>query len=126
MAEPSPTPVKKPVTKKVVLAFTYTDVDGKAHDAGSTVTLPRHEANRLIVGGLARLADAAGGKPTGGDEKRATVKDILASVGDDPAKAAAALTAEQAGPARPSLIKKLEAVAGRAPENDVNDPEKEN
>lgn len=40
--------------KKVVLAYPYTDADGKNHKADSSQSLPRHEANRLLDAGLAR------------------------------------------------------------------------
>lgn len=50
-------PAKVP-TRKVVLAAAYTDADGKAHKADATLTLPRHEANRLLFAGLARVPAA--------------------------------------------------------------------
>jgi topoisomerase IA-like protein len=49
-------------TKKVTLAFPYIDADGKERKADSTVSLPRHEANRLLARGLAREPEAP--KPT--------------------------------------------------------------
>lgn len=49
--------VKAP-TRKVVLAYPYTDADGKDHKPDVTLTLPRHEANRLLFAGLARVPDA--------------------------------------------------------------------
>lgn len=46
-------------------------------------------------------------------EEGATVQEILDTVGDDPAKAQAALDAEQASPTpRKSLVSKLEKIAG--------------
>lgn len=49
-------------TKKVTLAAPYTDADGKERKADSMVSLPRHEANRLLARGLAREPEAP--KPT--------------------------------------------------------------
>lgn len=43
--------------------------------------------------------------------KPPSIKDVLAEVGDDPEKAAAALEAEQAGSARPTLVEKLQGIA---------------
>lgn len=50
-----------PETKRVVLAAEYTEAveDGKdkVHKADATITLPRHEAHRLLDAGLARLPE---------------------------------------------------------------------
>lgn len=44
-------------TKKVVLAYDYTDGDDKKHKADATVSLPVHEANNLLARGRARLPE---------------------------------------------------------------------
>lgn len=93
-----------PAEKKVTLAASYTDADEKTHKADATVSLPRHEANRLLDAGLARLPGQ--GKPAKSDR----VADVLSEVGENPELAAAALEAEKAGKNRPSLIEKLEAI----------------
>lgn len=93
--------------KKVTLAAAYTDADGKEHKADSSVSLPRHEAHRLLDAGLARLPEQGQAKES---EKSDRVADVLASVGDDKDKAAAALETERAGKNRPSLIEKLEQI----------------
>lgn len=41
----------------VTLAYPYTDGEGKAHKADTTVSLPRHEAVELIHYGRARVPD---------------------------------------------------------------------
>lgn len=52
----------------------------------------------------------------------ATVKEILAQVGDDPAEAVKALADEQARPQpRTSLVKALEKIAATAPDPDNTD-----
>lgn len=93
--------------KKVTLAAAYTDADGKDYEADAEVDLPRHEAHRLLDAGLARLPEQ--GQPKE-DEKSDRIVDVLAEVGDDKDKAAAALEAERAGKNRPSLIEKLEQI----------------
>lgn len=50
----------------------------------------------------------------GNAAKEPTVAEVLAEVGDDQAKAAAALEAEKAGKNRTSLVSKLEAIANPA------------
>jgi hypothetical protein len=49
------------------------------------------------------------------DTDALTVAEVLAAVGEDPAKAAAALDAEVAGKARKSLISALSAIAESSP-----------
>ena len=64
-------------------------------------------------GFLEKTKAAASGDGDGGSSGPAKVSDILAEVGDDVEKAKAALEAEQqerGEDARPSLVKKLEAV----------------
>lgn len=94
-----------PATKKVTLAADYTDEAGKNHKADASPTLPRHEANTLLAAGLARLPEDGGEA-----SKPPTIPEILAEVGEDKDKAAAALEAERSGKNRPSLIEKLEAI----------------
>jgi len=52
-------------------------------------------------------------EPADDSGKPATVDEILAEVGDDKEKAAAALEAEKAGKNRSSLVSKLEAIASK-------------
>jgi hypothetical protein len=92
-------------TKQVVLAAEYTDEDDKRHKADSEIELPRAEANRLLFAGLARLPKAP--EPVKSDR----VEDVLAEVGDDPEKAAAALAAERDGKNRTTLVSKLESIS---------------
>lgn len=110
---------EKPITypqKTVTLAWPY-DVKGdgvgvKTHKPDTDVELDEHEANRLLLAGLARLpAVAVNG------EKPKPIKDVLAEVGDDPEKAAAALDAEKSSEARPTLIVKLEAIVNAGKDN---------
>ena len=50
-----------------------------------------------------------------GDSGRpARVRDVLAEVGDDPEKAAAALEVEKAGENRPTLVSKLEEIVAKS------------
>lgn len=110
------------VTKKVILAFTYTDADDKTHKAGSTVTLPRHEANRLIKGGLARLPEDA--SPTSEQTRPPKVAEILDLVGENTTLAQAYLDAENAtDQPRSSLVKKLTAIVETADPGSPGDTE---
>lgn len=49
---------------KVTLAYPFTGPDGVEHRADSTISLPRHEANRLLAAGLARTPDPTAAKKT--------------------------------------------------------------
>lgn len=51
--------------------------------------------------------------------KSATVEEVLAGVGDDPAAAAVALEQEKAGKNRTTLVSKLEAIANPSPSGDA-------
>jgi len=42
------------MSKKVILAYLYTDADGKEHKPDATLALEDAEANRLLFYGLAR------------------------------------------------------------------------
>lgn len=42
------------MSTKVILAYPYTDADGKEHKPDATLSLEDAEANRLIFYGLAR------------------------------------------------------------------------
>jgi DNA topoisomerase I len=53
-----------PESKKVVLAYPYTDEDGELHKADKSIDLPTHEANRLIHAGLARDPEPKTAKKT--------------------------------------------------------------
>jgi hypothetical protein len=55
---------------KVTLAYPYTDADGKAHDADSSLDLPEHEAVRLLDAGRARTADASTTAETGTSKEK--------------------------------------------------------
>lgn len=77
------------------------------------------DQKRLIERGFIVEAEAPSEDTSGDDggNKPANVKDILKEVGDDPAKAQAALDEEKAqDKPRPSLVEKLQAVvdAGKA------------
>lgn len=54
-----------------------------------------------------------------------TVADVLASVGDDPNKAHAAISAERAGKARKTLLAQLETIARSDQTGDAGDPEEQ-
>lgn len=95
---------------------------GAVEDAGAWVEMV-HPAS----GGTQRLpnnAEALAGAREAGwvttteaaavQTESLTVAEVLEAVGDDPAKAAAALSAEQAGKNRTSLIRALEAIASSA------------
>ena len=67
---------------------------------------------RLVKKGFLAEATATGDESDSGSAKPPTIKEIMADVGDDKAKAQEALDAEQArgDDARPSLVEKLQAV----------------
>lgn len=62
-----------------------------------------------------KAAAKASSSSTGGSAEPTTVKDILAAVGDDKAKAQEYLEKEKAGENRSTLVEKLEAIANPAP-----------
>lgn len=78
---------------------------------GGTIDVPDAEGEQLVAQGVAGEVDA-GKAAAGSSGKPATIKRVLAEVGDDPELAVAALELEQAqDEPRSSLIEKLEAIA---------------
>lgn len=96
-------------------SFWYTDEDGYERIAmrGDTVSLSKDDVERgeghdaFVTDGSEEQADLAY------DPKTATVDDVLAYVGEDPARASDALEYENAkgDKARTTLVEKLEAIA---------------
>lgn len=80
-------------------------IEGEAVDPDDLKRLVRKKFLTKLEAAAKKAAEADESKP-------ASVKDILADVGDDKGKAAAALEAENArgDDARPSLVSKLEAI----------------
>lgn len=79
--------------------------------------LPEDVRNEVAPGTVSQPGgDPDGDDSSGGGTKVPTVKEVTDEVGDDPAKAQAALEAEQArgDDARSSLVSKLEAVIAKA------------
>lgn len=102
---------------------------GPVDDAGAWIDMV-HPAS----GGTQRLpnnADALAGAREAGwvttteaaavETGGLTVAEVLEAVGEDPAKAEAALAAEQTGKNRTSLIRALEAIVASAPQPTVNE-----
>jgi len=52
------------MTRKVELAYPYTDADGKNHEADSTVDLPDETAVELVNYGRARWPETKAAAPT--------------------------------------------------------------
>lgn len=100
-----------PPTKVVTLAWPYDVIeDGEVvetYEPDTDHEFPEHEANRLLLAGLARNI----AEPT----KPEDVNTILENVGEDADKAAAAIASEKSkDKPRAALIKKLEIVIANA------------
>jgi hypothetical protein len=109
MPEKEKTQKVRPVDRTVVLDIA---LDGRSERASHAepAEVPVEVAQRL----LASPQWESVGASTSGSSK---VKDILAEVGDDPAKAAEALAIERArgSGARVTLVRRLEVLAAQAP-----------
>ena len=89
-------------------------------DSGKVVTVTEAFAEGIGAKVLDTPALDSRGRPmsardVGEQPKAGTVEEILASVGDDPAKAAAALEAEKAGKNRKTLVEPLTAIVEANP-----------
>ena len=69
------------------------------------------DVKRLVKEGYLEKVTLEDPEPAAETEELGKIKDVLAEVGDDPEKAAAALEAEKAGQNRPTLVAKLEEIA---------------
>ena len=47
------------MNKRIILAYPYTDADGKQHKPDTTISLPKDTADQLVFDGLARAANEA-------------------------------------------------------------------
>ncbi len=93
------------------------DNDGVSHHfyEGGVVGFDSDHVKQLVEDGALVKSDSADAAPAGDpapEDKPAKVNDIIAEVGDDKDKAAAALETEKArgDAARPTLLDKLQAV----------------
>lgn len=89
------------------------DTTGHFHHFYEGTVLPdgldKDRVKQLAEEGM--LSKVKGGEAPAEGDKPSTVKDILTEVGDDKAKAEAALEEEKAGQNRSTLVEKLEAIA---------------
>lgn len=90
------------------------DTTGSFHHFYNGTVLPdgldEKRVKQLAKEGMLEKVDATEQPADGGSDKPATVEEILAAVGDDKAKAQAALDEEKAGKNRKTLVDKLAAV----------------